>query len=265
MAGVMTRSPHAVRRSAVRSRRLWWQVLVLGGMVALWSLAATLIDNPARLPNPLRIPSYAWPLIQSGELGGHILASLRRIALGYGAAVVIGTAIGIAMGTMRQVDALLDAPIEMLRPIPALALLPVLLMVVGIGDVLSVSIVFYASVFPIIINTVAGFREVDAGYVEAAMTMGARRLAIIREVLLPAALPSIMSGLRIAFQFAWMSIVGAELIGALTGLGFMILYYAKFMATERVIVGMVTIGLLGLVFDRVLLIIWRLMTPWASH
>lgn len=256
-------------RAGIAGRRVFGprlrQVLVLAGLVALWSVAATLIDNPARLPNPLRIPSYAWPLIQSGELGRHVVASLRRIALGYGAAVIVGTLVGIAMGTARQVDALLDAPIEMLRPIPALALLPVLLMVVGIGDVLSVSIVFYASVFPIILNTVAGFREVDASYVEAAMTMGARRLAVVREVLLPAALPSIMNGLRIAFQFAWMSIVGAELVGALTGLGFMILYYAKFVATERVVVGMVTIGLLGLAFDRLLLIIWGWMTPWANR
>lgn len=257
----------AVRKAATRGSRSprLWQGFVLLGVVAAWAVVASVVDNPARVPNPLRVPSTAWPLIESGELGTHVLASLRRIALGYGAAVIVGVAIGVAMGTMRPVEQLLDAPLEILRPIPALALLPVLLMVVGIGDVLSVSIVFYASVFPIVLNTVAGFREVDHAYIEAARIMGASQLATLREVMLPAALPSIMSGLRIGFQFAWMSIVGAELIGALEGLGFMILYYAKFVATDRVVVGMVTIGVLGLAFDRALLLIWRMMTPWASR
>lgn len=242
-----------------------FQALAVVGIVGVWAVAASVIDNSARLPNPLRVPGNAWPLIQSGELQGHVVASLRRIAIGYGTAAVVGIVVGMVMGAFRPAERLLDTPMEFLRPIPALALVPILLALVGIGETLNISIVFYASVFPIIINTVAGLKEVDRTYVEAALTMGAGRTAVVRSVLLPAALPSIMSGLRIGFQFAWMSIVGAELIGAVTGLGFMILYYAKFVATERVVVGMVTIGVLGLVFDRVLLVLWKVMTPWAQR
>ncbi len=241
------------------------QVLFILALIALWALVATAVDDPARVPNPLRLPANAWAMIATGELGGDLLVSLRRIGIGFGLAVLVGVLSGIFMALNKRADALLDMPVEILRPIPALALIPVLLLVVGIGDILAISVVFYAAVFPIILNTSSGLRNVERSYVEAGRVMGARSAALVREVYIPAALPSIFGGLRTGFQFAWMSIVGAELIGASNGMGYMILYYAKFVATDKVLVGMVTIGLVGLALDRILLAILKGLTPWAQQ
>lgn len=241
------------------------QVIFILVLLALWAVIASVVDDSARVPNPLHLPADAWAMIGTGELGGDLLASLRRIGTGFALAVLVGVLSGVFMALNRRADAVLDMPVEILRPIPALALIPVLLLVVGIGDTLAICVVFYAAVFPIILNTASGLRNVERSYVEAGRVMGARRAALVREVYIPAALPSIFSGLRTGFQFAWMSIVGAELIGASNGMGYMILYYAKFVATDKVLVGMVTIGLVGLALDRVLLAVLKGLTPWAQQ
>lgn len=243
------------------ARRLLFGVLFVG----LWQLLAYLLDNPAKLPSPLQVFEAGVPLTLSGELLGHATISLWRVFLGFTVALVVGVAVGVLTSASRVAWRLLYPPLEMLRPVPAMAMIPIFMAIVGIGELLSVSVVFFAAFFPIMINTQAGVREVNRIFEEAAATLGASRRSIIREVVMPASLPTLFTGVRLGLQFGWMSVVGAEFIGATKGLGFMILFYQKFVATEKVIVGMVLIGILGFLLDRLVLAVQRRLIPWQPR
>ena len=243
-------------------RTSWRRIMAAAAVIVAWQVAANLIDRPAKLASPLQVAQAFWPMLQSGEILGHAAASVRRVALGLGLAVVLAVPVGVGLGVAPRLRQWLDPIIEMLRPIPALAILPVLLLLFGVGEALNVGIVFYAAVFPILLSTVAGVMEVERAHREAALTLGATHGKIIRAVVVPSALPTLFTGLRLGLQFSWMSIVGAELIGATSGLGFMILYYGKFLQMDRILVGMMVIGVLGFALDRVLLIAERHVLKW---
>lgn len=252
------RSPlEAFRRPAVR------RVVLACCFVLLWEFAARALQQPAKLPSPSLVVGAAVPLIESGELLNNALVSLRRVFLGFGLALAVGLPTGLLTGSSRKLGRILYPPLEILRPVPALAMLPIFLAIFGIGEELAVSVVFFAAFFPIVLNTQTGVREVQRIYEEAARTLGALDRQVVREVTLPAALPTIFTGVRLGLQFGWMSIIGAEFIGATSGLGFMILFYEKFLFTDKVIVGMASIGVLGFLLDRVVLLARRLLLPWG--
>lgn len=246
-------------------RAPWRRIMAAVAIVVAWQIAADLIDRPAKLASPLQIAQAFWPMLQSGEILGHAAASLRRVAVGFGLAVALAVPAGVGLGVVPRLRQWLDPIIEMLRPIPALAILPVLLLLFGVGEALNIGIVFYAAVFPILLSTIAGVFEVERVHREAALTLGAKSRQIVRAIVIPSALPTLFTGLRLGLQFSWMSIVGAELIGATSGLGFMILYYGKFLQMDRILVGMVVIGILGFLLDRILLITERLVLKWKQR
>jgi NitT/TauT family transport system permease protein len=250
---------------ARRSRPAIRRTILIAAAVATWEVVALLVAQPEKLPAPSLVVHAAGPLIQSGELGYDILVSLRRVILGFALATAVGVPVGIAMGISRVIARLAYPAVELLRPIPAIAMLPIFLVTLGVGEALSISIVYFAAVFPIIINTQTGVHQITRIFPEAARTLGAREWQIIPHVILPASLPMIFTGLRIGLQFGWMSIIGAEFIGATTGLGYMIVFYQRFLMTDRVIVGMVAIGVLGFLLDSVLLLVRRIMLPWLPR
>ncbi len=233
-------------------------------LTIIWALIALWVDNHVILPQPLSVAYELFRLTVSGELMLHAAVSLWRLALSYALAALIGIPLGLLMGLWPLANDLLDPVVEILRPISGIAWIPLALFIFGIGNELPVFIITYVALFPFLLNTLAGVRATDRTLVRAARTMGVDQRTIIRHVMLPSALPQILTGARIAGGAAWMSLVAAELIGAPSGLGFAIEWYRQLLMTPKVIAVIVVISLLGYLTDRALRWLQRRLTPWST-
>lgn len=251
--------PHAAwRRNAVVTLR---SLAVF--MLSWWALAAWKA-NPIQLPDPGLVGRALIELARDGELLEHASVSIGRLVLSLLIAAALAAPLGLVMGLSRRLEAWVDPSIELLRPISGIAWIPLALFVFGVGNALPVFIMSYVAFFPLLLNTVAGVRGVDRRLVEAARTMGLPTRAIVCRVVLPAALPSMMVGLRLAFAAAWAAVVAAELIGAPAGLGFAIEWYRQLLMTPKVFAFIVLIGILGLTCDAALRAAQRRLTPWQQ-
>jgi len=235
-----------------------WQVVSGHLLPALAPYLVTL------LPPPLDVLRALLDLSRTGEIFTHILGSLKRVSGAFAVAVLLGVPLGLSMGWWRLVAELVDPVLEFLRPIPPLAWIPLGILWFGIGDTQNMFIIFLGAFFPIVLNTIAGVRGVDRTLVWGALTLGGSRHQILREIILPGALPLILTGLRIGLGVGWMALVAAELVAARSGLGFMIQSARYAFVTERVILGMVVIGLLGLAMDRGMRALQRLLQWHAA-
>lgn len=230
-----------------------------------WELASRfLLDDVARnlLPPPSAIFSAAWELMGSGELLRHLRDSMKRELVAF-AWATLSIPLGIAMGWWRAVDRQLDPLIEVLRPVPPLAWIPLSILWFGIGDTQNEFIIFLGIFFPILLNTVTGVRGVDPNLVRAARCLGANEWNVLTRVVLRAALPQIITGIRVGLGVGWMALVAAELVGASSGLGFLINDARSLLRTDFIIVGMATIGVVGLLLDRAIREIMRRALPWS--
>lgn len=237
-------------------------VLVMGVFVAFWDWASLRSGNPILLPRPVQVGREFLTMLRDGELPAHIVFSLKRLLFSYSLAGLAGISAGVLMGLNRFVYAALRPLVEMLRPISGIAWIPLALYFFGVGEMLPRYLIFYSAIFPFILNTMAGVQSVDQNLIAAARTMGASRSLIVREVILPGALPLTLVGARVAMGVAWMSLVAAELVGAPSGLGFVIEWNRQLLMTGRVMVGMATIGFLGYLSDRVTRAVGRRLAPW---
>ncbi len=239
-------------------------------LLATWQLLGNASQNP-RMPVPSRIVTAAITLVASGDLPLALLQSLIRVFGGFMVAALIAIPLGLAMGHLRAVERNVDPLVETFRPIAAIAILPLAILWLGTGTSAAVMIVAYAAFFPMVINTVAGAKNVNPTLLRAASTMGLTRFTTVRTVVVPAALPSIGVGLRIALGVGWTAIVAAELaVGAKAGGGgsggigqMMFVFYAYSIELNRIIVCMIAVGLVALVLDRLLRAGMRAMMPWA--
>ena len=229
-----------------------------------WWLFYSWNDNPLQLPSPVVVLQAIWELVLDGELFDHALISTTRLLIALGLSIMMAVPLGFWMGRSRNVDAFVDPLVEMLRPISGIAWLPLALFIFGVGDVLPVFIMVYVGFFPILLNTVAGVRQVDPKLLAAASTMGISRRAVLLQVLIPAALPTVMVGIRLAFAASWAAIVAAELIGAPSGLGFAIEWYRQLLMTPKVFAFILVIGVVGYLCDLGLRSLQRLLTPWSE-
>ena len=248
---------------AVRQR---WLVALRSFAVfaTLWWLFYRWNDNPLQLPSPVVVLQAIWELVLDGELLEHARISTTRLLIALGLSIMMAVPLGFWMGRSRNVDAFVDPLVEMLRPISGIAWLPLALFIFGVGDVLPVFIMVYVGFFPILLNTVAGVRQVDPKLLAAASTMGISRRAVLLQVLIPAALPTVMVGIRLAFAASWAAIVAAELIGAPSGLGFAIEWYRQLLMTPKVFAFILVIGVVGYLCDAGLRSLQRLLTPWSE-
>lgn len=231
----------------------------------IWQLVSTkLLDasTATLLPPPSAVAMGAWELIETGELFRHMRDSLKRemIAFCYAAAAI---PLGIAMGWSKLVNEQFDVLVEVLRPIPPLAWIPLSILWFGIGDTQNQFIIFLGMFFPILLNTIAGVKNIEPNLIHAARCLGASELRILWRVVLRAALPSIVTGVRVGLGVGWMALVAAELVGANSGLGFLINDARTVLRTDYVIVGMMTIGLVGLLIDRGVRMFGAWMMPWS--
>lgn len=194
----------------------------------------------------------------------HILASLYRVFSSFFLAVVTAIPIGIAMGVNRIARGIFDPPIEFYRPIPPLAYLPLTIIWFGIGDFSKVFLIYLACFAPLAISARAGVRSSSIEQIHAAYSMGASRTQVLWHVVLKAALPEILTGMRIAIAFGWTTLVAAEMVAAKAGLGVMVLNAARFLATDVVFLGIVVIGLIAFFFDVLMRQLERLLVPWKG-
>jgi ABC-type nitrate/sulfonate/bicarbonate transport system permease component len=235
------------------------------GFVAVWQLVGELVPGLAQtLPPPSRVLAAGWRVLASGDLLAHIGHSLVRVLGGFAMAALVAIPLGVGIALWEWIDDIADPVVEFLRPIPPIAWIPLGILWFGIGDAQNMFIIFLGAFFPILLNTVAGVRRVDRTLVWGALTLGGRRVQIIREIVLPGALPLILTGLRIGLGVGWMALVAAELVAARSGLGFMIQSARYAFLTDRVILGMAVIGLLGLAMDRAMRGVQRRLAPWAA-
>jgi taurine transport system permease protein len=224
---------------------------------------------------PLFLPAPAAVIIQFQDVatdgfGGstlleHALWSLYRVFAAFLLACLTAIPVGIAMGVSRVFRGVFDPPIEFYRPIPPLAYLPLIIIWFGIGDLGKIVLIYLAVFAPLALNARAGVRSVAIEQVHAAYSMGASRLQVIRHVILPAALPEILTGMRIGMGFGWTTLVAAEMVAATAGLGYMVLNAAEFLRSDVVIMGIVVIGALAYLFDLLMRRIERTLVPWKGR
>lgn len=235
-----------------------------GVFVALWYAFFVLNGNPLQLPSPLRVVNALSNLTVSGELLEHALISTGRLVVALLVATSLAVPLGFLMGRSDTVYAYVDPLVELLRPVSGIAWIPLALFIFGVGNTLPIFIMVYSAFFPLLLNTVAGVRQVDRKLIAAARTMGVGRRAMLRHVIIPAALPTVMVGFRLAFASAWAAIVAAELIGAPSGLGFAIEWYRQMLMTPKVFAFIMVIGVVGYLCDLGLRRLQRRLTPWAD-
>jgi ABC-type nitrate/sulfonate/bicarbonate transport system permease component len=235
-------------------------------LLAVWeALARTGVIGTVALPAPSRIWTAAMALAASGELIANTGASLLRIALANLAAIAIAVPLGFAMGLSRAFEEVMDGLVNLLRPIPPLAWIPLSILWFGLGEGSVVFITGISAFFALLLNTIAGVRGVERSLLRAAQSLGAGKWTLILHVVLPASLPNMVTGLRIALGVSWMSIVAAELIASSDGLGYMINYYRELLRSDFIIVGMLVIGVIGFAMDRGLVWLEGRLLPWRRR
>lgn len=250
--------------------RVGMAVLTLSVVLALWYTLTTLtgVISPARFPSPREVGA-AWVQITSqgyadAKLWRHVVQSSTLVLFGFLAAVAVGVPMGLAMGWSRRAEAFANPVFLLLRPIPPLAWIPLAIVWLGLGNAAKIMVIFVAAFVPSVINTYAGVRAMESHWLEASAMLGAKRFTFIREVLVPGALPHIFTGLRLSLQASWTTLVAAELVGALYGLGQVLNAAAQDIFPAMIMVGMMCVGVCGAVMTWLLGQVERRAMPWRA-
>jgi len=267
-------------RTAPADRRRSWdkaRAIALGAgfplfLILLWDRAVALTGTRL-IPSPRQVAVMMYDFsfggiyddAFSGTILVHLVKSMQRVYGGFFLAALVGIPLGLAIGRIKTVRQLLDPTVSLLRPIPVTAWLPLSMIFFGLGPNAAIFLVFLGAFYPILLNTVFGVRSVDPRLFEAAAMLGCSGPAMFRQVMLPAALPAIFNGLRIAHGFAWILIVVGEMTGVPTGLGSVIMDGRTLSRTDLVITGMIVIGVAGFVTDRVIVIISNRLLAWSPQ
>jgi sulfonate transport system permease protein len=236
-----------------------------GLFLMLWQVAATTeVIDPATLAGPLTVVATAADMIESGQLGQHLIVSLARAVSGLIIGVAVGTCLAVVAGLFRLGEDLIDSTMQVLRSLPVLGMVPLAILWFGIGEEVKVVLVAIGTTFPVYLNTHAGIRGVDRRYVELAATLGLSRAALVRRVLLPAALPGFFVGLRYAVTLEWLILVVAEQINASSGIGYLMIQARAFLRTDVIVVGLAVYGILGLVSNALVRLLERRVLRWQT-
>ena len=261
--------------SARQARRRRWQrvstrtLSVLALFLAWWAVAAANARhfrwfNPVLLPDPPAIGREAWRLLVLGSLQWDVLSSLARVVQGFVIAAILGVVAGTLVARVTALENVLEPVLDLLRPIPPLAFLPLLVLYLGIGEASKIGFIAYSAFFPVFTTTREGIKYVDPLLIRAAESLGASERDILRYVIIPAAMPSIMTGLRLSFALSFFVIVAAEFIAAERGLGFLINDAREFFRVDRMLLGAAAIGLLGYAFNQLFGRLERVLVPWKD-
>ncbi|KFD24129.1 taurine ABC transporter permease TauC [Yokenella regensburgei] len=264
----------ARRRAAWRwpfSRQLTLSAATLLVVLAVWwAVAALQLISPLFLPPPGQVLHKLVTIagaqgFMDATLWQHLAASLTRILIALLAATIIGIPVGIAMGLSPTLRGILDPLIELYRPVPPLAYLPLMVIWFGIGETSKILLIYLAIFAPVAMSALAGVKSTQQVRVRAAQSLGASRLQVLWFVILPGALPEMLTGLRIGLGVGWSTLVAAELIAATRGLGFMVQSAGEFLATDVVLAGIAVIAAIAFVLELGLRALQRRLTPWHGE
>ena len=242
-------------RARATRARLYGRLVQLGtviGLLVLWELAVVLLHtSPIILPRVSVIASALWTMTIDGTIPWHSLVTLKRVVLGFAAASILGIAIGLAMNRFETVRNIADPLIAGLYPLPKVALVPLLLIWFGSGETYKFVIVLATAFFPIVISTYQGLRQVDGGLISAASDLGANDWQVQLEVMLPAATPAILAGMRLGMGVAVILTIAAEMIASQNGLGYLLVAVGAILETEKVFAVLFTVAILGVAITKI--------------
>lgn len=248
--------------------RLWTGLATVGAILAFWYFGSVSgWINPQVFPTPDQFGAAAHQLVfgtgfGDGRLHEHVLQSLKLILLGFFAATGIGVPLGLWMGWSRRAEAIVNPVFLLIRPMPALAWIPLAIVWLGLGDGAKVMILWFAAFVPSVINSFTGVRTIERPIIEASRMLGIRGWSLIKDVIVPGALPSIFTGLRLSLQGCLTALVAAELLGALLGMG-KVLYQAGLdIYPAMILAGMVAVAVVGFALTAVLDVAERRSMPW---
>ncbi|MDR2365734.1 MAG: ABC transporter permease [Zoogloeaceae bacterium] len=260
---------HAARQwlRAFRPGRLALRLSALGFCVVLWQLASSLrvdlgIVSFRYVPAPTEVAIAAWNLLQSPKLIAHIVNSLSRVFSGFGAAALIGVCLGVLIGRLRWLEDSLLPPLEVLRPIPGVAWIPLAILMFPSSELSMIFITFIGALFPILLNTIHGVEAIDRRLIAASRSLGAGRWAVFAEVVLPGALPSVITGLTIGMGTSWFCLVTAEMIAGQYGIGYYTWESYTLQNYADIVVGMLFIGAFGMTSSALVKLFGHALMPW---
>lgn len=244
-------------------RRVFRAAVVPIVAIALWeTLARMEIINPLILPGPSQVLRRWIEYARDGELHRDALSSLYRVIIGFAIGTVLAIPMGLTMGASRTAYAYLNPLLQVLRPIPPIAFVPLAILWFGLGNPPAFFLIALGAFFPVLMNTIGGVRSVDAIYIRAARNLGAGRVPLFLRVIVPAAMPHILTGIRVGFGVAFIVVIVAEMIAVNDGLGYRILEAREYFWSDKIIAGMITIGLLGLAIDALLARVSAFVLRW---
>jgi NitT/TauT family transport system permease protein len=251
----------------LRLGRMALRILALGLCVLFWQLASTHHLNLGivtfrYVPAPTEVAAAAWGLLHSPKLFSHITNSLLRVFAGFGLAALAGIVLGVLIGRSRWLEDLLLAPLEVLRPIPGVAWIPLAILMFPSSEASMVFITFIGALFPILLNTIHGVEGVDRRLIASSRSLGAGRWAVLAEVVLPGALPSIVTGLAIGMGTSWFCLVTAEMIAGQYGIGYYTWESYTLQNYADIVVGMLFIGAFGMASSGLIKLLGRWLMPW---
>ncbi|MGY4102907.1 ABC transporter permease [Nocardia sp. R16R-3T] len=247
--------------------RIFKPTFAIGLLVAVWEAAPRLgLVDEVFLPPFSTVARAFVDLVRSGEMWEHVSTSLTRSATGFSLALAVAIPVGVAIAWYRPVAEFLNPILELFRNTAALALLPVFILILGIGETSKIALVVYASFFPILLNTITGVRTVDPLLIKSAVSLGFAPIRLFQKVVLPAAVPSIFTGVRMAAASSILVLIAAEMVGARAGLGYLITAAQQNFQIPNMYAGILAISLLGLSFNGLLVALERRLSRWrTSH
>jgi taurine transport system permease protein len=263
MTAIAERPARTVPARRWRFQGIAWTALTLLAGLAVWTAIAWWY-GPALTASPAETLRAGIELARDGSLGESVLASTRRILLGWGLGVLVGGPVGILMGRITTIRRMLDPYIEFFRFIPPIAFVTLAIVWFGIGEASKIVLIFYTSVFLVTVNTIAGVLAIDESKLRAAASLGANRWQILHALVLPATIPYIVTGARLAMGNSFLTIVSAEIVAADTGIGAMIWQSRNYGRVDWIFLGIIVLGLLGFTCDRLIrLVAGRLLRRYG--
>ena len=238
-----------------------YTILPAALLILWWALSKFSLVNQYLIPSPEKVLAAGLALIKSGELQKHLLVSLGRVSGGYGISVLIALPIALLFHYNPFIKKLFHGPFELLRAAPPLAMIPLLILWFGIGEKSKFAVIILATFFPVFLNALSGFDSTDKRWMELSRSLELSLKRHLRFVLIPAALPQLVTGLRLGFGYAWRALLGAELFASASGLGYLITDAQQMARVDKAFVGIFTIGFLGLVFDALFRSLTRKLSP----
>ena len=262
------RSNSTAKSDRARRFTISWTLRVASIVLCLflWQAASTLgwhwIIQFQNVPAPTEVVQATEQIIQSPKVLGHVVNSVRRIFIGFSLAAVLAIGLGLLIGRFRVASYALLAPLEILRPIPAVAWIPLAILMFTTAEGSMIYITFIGAFFPILLNTVHGVQNLDGRLIVASRTLGAGPVAVFREVILPGALPAIVTGLSIGMGTSWFSLVTAEMISGQFGIGYFTWESYTLQNYPDIVVGMIAIGVLGMISSWLIRLVGNWCMPW---